>query len=752
MSTSPSDKKMKKTLALCMIVKNEEQNMPALFESIRGCFDEIHITDTGSTDKTVEWLESQGSFIAGCPVRVHHFAWVDSFAQARNFSFSHATTDYVAWIDGDDRLNGREGFLAWKHTCMEHADVFLNTYNYALDPDGKPVVSFLRERVFKRSTNPKWQYDIHEGIVLDQAAKVDYALSWSIDHHRTVEDVKADRSRNITIIEKIKAAKGLDSRLQFYYGKELFEINRVHESLPEFDKAIASSDLQPHDRLLSYQYASYACQMLGDQIKDELKEEKNKWYLRAIGYCMDGLKSDGTRAEFYVSAADSYLKCGDLARALPLYAAAKNCITAQTQGSKIAQPIYSFKNCYGELPSLQMAKINFNMGRIEEAITEAEFCVTKFKNEEARAILEQLKNVRGLTTLDNNQSDTEDIVFSCPPNQAYLFDEEMYKTKPLGGSETALVQMARLLKKKTGRTVKVFNSREDDLIAESGVEYISNKKLNEYMSKHKPKAHVAWRHNVRVTNAPTYLWCHDLYTPTTETVHNFDKFMCLSEFHKEFTLGKQGIPSDKIWVTRNGIDPKKFSFERKPKDPNKFVYVSSPDRGLEQVIPIMELVRKELPEARLEIYYGWSHLYKYGPQMSELADRLQKMVEERPWIISHGFVEQNKMYEEISDAVVWLHSASFIETFCISALECLANGIYPVTRKLGALANTLEPAERAGHATLLDHGGITPEEKQEYADAAISAVKEKKWERVHLDLDSVSWNAVSDEWIKEMQL
>jgi hypothetical protein len=55
------------------------------------------------------------------------------------------------------------------------------------------------------------------------------------------------------------------------------------------------------------------------------------------------------------------------------------------------------------------------------------------------------------------------------------------------------------LKKLTGRPVKVFNMRSEDYIAESGVEYISTQKLNVYMSKFRPKMHIAWRHNIKLT-------------------------------------------------------------------------------------------------------------------------------------------------------------------------------------------------------------------------------------------------------------
>lgn len=736
---------MSPTLSLCVIAKNEEKNINRFLDSFEGCVDEIIFCDTGSTDKTVEIAEQRGC-------KVVHFEWIDSFCEARNYAFSHATKDYILWADLDDCLSSKENFIKWKETCMEFGEAFLNTYNYAMSPDGKPIISFMRERVFKRSINPTWRYDIHEGVILKPEWKTDYAVSWSINHMRDAEDLKADRSRNIKILEKIKTTKGFDARLQFYYGKELYEAQRPQEALPEFDKAIASDTLEMHDRLLSYQYASYCAQLVGDSIKDELKDEKKRWYLRAVNYALEGIKHDTNRAEFFVTAADCCLKMGDVVRAMPLYAAAKYCMTPQTMGSSYASPIYSFKECYGELPTLQLAKIYLNFGRLEDGLAEAKECFNKYQNKDAEQLIAQINNVTSLVTLTGKEKDCDDIVISCPPNQAYPFDEEIYKEKPLGGSETALVQMAKLLKEKTGRPVKVFNTREDDLVSESGVEYISNKKANEYFVNFKPHTHIAWRHNIRLSKAPTYLWGHDLFTPTTENVHNFDKFLCLSPFHKDFTIGRQGVPAEKIVVTRNGIDLKKLAVEKVAKNPNKLVWMSSPDRGLEKAMLVCDEIKKFKPDIELHVYYGIENLYKYGPQMSALADKLKTMMAERPYVKYHGFTEQKKMYQDVSDAVIWLHPCNFIETFCITALEMLALGIYPVTRRLGALANTLHEAESKGMATMLSHDAVTEVEIRAYADATLAALNNKSWEDINIDMSRHDWSQVADEWIDMMDL
>ena len=53
--------------------------------------------DTGSTDRTVEIAEAAGA-------KVFFFEWCDDFSAARNVSLSHATGDWLLWMDADDTL------------------------------------------------------------------------------------------------------------------------------------------------------------------------------------------------------------------------------------------------------------------------------------------------------------------------------------------------------------------------------------------------------------------------------------------------------------------------------------------------------------------------------------------------------------------------------------------------------------------------------------------------------------------------
>ena len=84
-------------ISLCMIVRDEREDLPRLLASVQGLVDEICIVDTGSTDGTPEIARAAGA-------RVESFAWCADFAAARNQSLAMATGDWVLVLDADEAI------------------------------------------------------------------------------------------------------------------------------------------------------------------------------------------------------------------------------------------------------------------------------------------------------------------------------------------------------------------------------------------------------------------------------------------------------------------------------------------------------------------------------------------------------------------------------------------------------------------------------------------------------------------------
>ncbi len=724
------------TLGLMMIVKNEKHNLPALFESIKDCVDQIYIADTGSDDGTVEYLEELKQ-VGNAPIHVHHFQWIQDFSAARNFIFDKVKTDYALWLDGDDLLENKEAFLKWRDHAMELSDFWLNPYFYGSDNGGKPVCTFLRERVLKVDRGFRWNYFLHEGIVPKSPhfadIKINQISTWNIKHKRTQDEMVGDRGRNLAIMEKHKDK--LDARMKYYLAKEHFDAGDPVSCIRWGMEAVADPKLEPHDRVLGLQYVSYAYMSCNQ-------------FEKAIQVAHQGLQLDANRAEFYVCIGDSYLKLGQAMKAIPAFHAAKSC-TFQINGS--AGMIFISEACYTSYPREQLSRIYANFGQLDLAISNAEEAIT-MGGKDAVQILQEVSKIKHLSDVRPVEAveRCDDIVISCPPGtQLYDWDFDIAKEKGIGGSETAAVQMAHWLHKLTKRPVKVFNTRANTKICD-GVEYIPSNQINEYFTKYAPKLHIAWRHTLQLTKAKTVVWSHDLITPGIGQLSDNQTLMCLSPFHANYAMAMQGVREDKIWITRNGIDPDRFLNKEISKIKGKVMFPSSPDRGLDQALQIMDLVVKEIPEATLHVFYGTDNMRKMG--MIAQAEKIEAQLKEKSYVKYHGNVQQDELAKHFLEAECWLYPASFIETFGIVALEAMAGKAYPVATRIGALQNTVGQFADLGMADLFDERAETLATQQKYAKAVVDAIRESKWQKIDYPLEKISWRSVANDWINHFGL
>lgn len=724
------------SLSLAMIVKNEAHNLPRLFESIKDCFDEIHITDTGSTDATVEIAKAHGA-------KVHTFDWVDDFAAARNASFQPIITDYVMWLDGDDVLANRDRFLEWRDHAMVGADFWLATYHYAFSGE-TPVVSFARERVFKTSMNFRWRYFIHEGIVPESVrgeAIQNYVTTWSVNHMRTEQDLAADRSRNLKIFEK-KLNK-LDARMTYYYGKEQFEAGLIADSAATLKRAVVNDSLELHDRILALQYLCLSLIKLG--------EASPQYYAQALEFASQGIILSPHRAEFHVLMGDARIKMGQLFEAIPSYEAAKKCHNTSVLADGMASPLFAFGDVYNVYPRGQLIKVFTHLGRLDDAEKEADDALALAPdNEHFQTMKNEIVSMKAKLKLPDNPERTSDVVITCAPNVFYEWDGDVYREKGIGGSETACVELAEWIHAITGRSVIIFHNRKSEKTVK-GVIYRPIEQMHDYMRAFMPALHVAWRHNMKVTNARTVLWCHDLLVPYAKNTENYEAVAVLSNFHKHYFSAMTGVPIEKTWLTRNGINPDRFQLKDFKKDPNKIIYSSSPDRGLDCAIRVMDHVVRKRKDAKLYVYYGFSNMEKME-HLNGKVTQMKAMIKERPYIKLVGNIRQDELTREFQDASVWLYPTYFLETFCITAIEALCCKVYPVVRGIGALPDTLGYAEKNKMATVLDIPAQTESELDRYAEEVISAIDLEKWQNVSVDPKKLSWESVAREWIDKWQL
>lgn len=207
------------SISLCIIVKDEEEVITRCLESIKDSVDEIIIVDTGSTDETKNIVRKYTD-------KVFDFDWIDDFSEARNFSFSKATKDYILWLDADEFIDNenKTKLLALKSEITDEIDI-ISMQTWLCMENNNPEVILKRNRLVKRSKNYKWIGVIHEYI---DACGNCYDSDIKIIHNK----VKSINNRNLEIYRNIiKSGKLLNDRDLYYYGKELYYNKLIDEAI-----------------------------------------------------------------------------------------------------------------------------------------------------------------------------------------------------------------------------------------------------------------------------------------------------------------------------------------------------------------------------------------------------------------------------------------------------------------------------------------------------------------------------------------
>ena len=84
-------------ISVCIIAKNEEKHIENCLIRLKPYQYEIVLTDTGSTDSTLDIASKYTD-------KIYHFDWMNDFSAARNFALSKATNDWILSIDCDEYI------------------------------------------------------------------------------------------------------------------------------------------------------------------------------------------------------------------------------------------------------------------------------------------------------------------------------------------------------------------------------------------------------------------------------------------------------------------------------------------------------------------------------------------------------------------------------------------------------------------------------------------------------------------------
>jgi len=330
----------------------------------------------------------------------------------------------------------------------------------------------------------------------------------------------------------------------------------------------------------------------------------------------------------------------------------------------------------------------------------------------------------------------------------------------IGGSETAVVHVASGFAKR-GYDVWVFADCEGLEGEYEGVKWLRYDKVNEFVARNEMEMFVSSRRpeafSLPIRANLKVCWVHDIFVDPNRNAHinrdKIDRFMCLSPWHQSFFSSHHGIPKDKILVTRNGIDLRRFAVPQE-RVKGRFIYSSSPDRGLDVLLELFPAIRLRVPGATLEVAYGfenWEKSLKSRNNPSEMAwmERIKFMLKQ-PGVHYCGRLGQEELAKEFLRAEIWGYPTFFTETFGITAIEAFAAGLPVVTSDLAALHTTVGDA-----GILLEGDPHDTNYRRWFVDECASLLTNKtKWEEYSekgkKKAAGYSWDTLPDEWIKAL--
>ena len=247
---------------------------------------------------------------------------------------------------------------------------------------------------------------------------------------------------------------------------------------------------------------------------------------------------------------------------------------------------------------------------------------------------------------------------------------------------------------------------------------------------------------------PKILWLQDAIYPelNAEVAEEYEKVVVVSRWHKEAMNQRHGVPLDKMVVAYNFLLPEHFEFadgpmapgEVRPKRKNDhFIYASSPDRGIVQLLQAWPEILKALPDATLDIYYGWRgcEVLGKGNGSDQWVARFEshrkafEALKHQKGVNQIGMVDHVTLAKAYSRAGVWAYWNPFEEAGCLSACKARAGGAIPVVAPIAALNETA----KCDQALFVPLGN-----QKAFVEACVEATKVSEIERRKMKEQAIS--------------
>jgi len=701
---------------LCIMVKNGGPQFEQMLVDNMPFFDRWTILDTGSTDETIDTINRV--LVGKKKGKLYQEPFIN-FRDSRNRCLELAGTSckFITMLDDTYVLQGNlRVFLN-----EVRGDQISSSFTLYIQSDDTIYGS---NRIIKSSSELRYVYRIHEvitdknnmNIVIPKEMSSIYDRRFDYMEKRTYERKQLDLK---LLYEEVEESPH-DPRAYYYLAQTYNCLNDYENSLKYFFKRIEYPNSGFHQEYVDSLFeAARIMNFKLNKTWSECEEMYNRCYM-----------ADPSRPEaLYFIGINHYLKGGTTGTTLNM----KIAYEKFKKAFEIGFPIhcqYSLKPTlsYHFLPKF-LTKICYELKDYTLGVRVAEFFIKNNNpGDDSYAEIVSWYNIFIKMVSYTSITDAKPISVSEKKIFCFVADGGFNKwsgsnilTTGVGGSETYIIEMARYIQKRGEFDVYVFSNCEGDGETFEGVVY---KPLGEYFrfikenfvhscmisrfSEYLPVTFESFVENV-------YFVIHDL-TPSGVVIpinKKLKNIFCLTEWHVEYFTAIFPSLKDITFPFYYGIDVTNFilSKEKSTKKPHSFIYSSFPNRGLLELLQMWPRIYEHQSNASLHIYSDvdnkWSNDVEPG-KMNQIRELLQKYGGGMN-VYYHGWVDKKTLAKAWVSADIWFYPCTFMETFCLTALEAAATKTLAVTNNLAALQNSV------GNRGVIIKGDATTKEWQDRA-------------------------------------
>lgn len=190
------------------------------------------------------------------------------------------------------------------------------------------------------------------------------------------------------------------------------------------------------------------------------------------------------------------------------------------------------------------------------------------------------------------------------------------------------------------------------------------------------------------------LACHDLPNdPEAQKLqdsnfrNNFHKIVYISDWQYGQYMTHLQIPySRQSTVIESAITASSVNWHRKPKKVINLCYTSTPQRGLNLVVPVVDALVKKYSNIHLHVHssfkiYGWE-------DKDKTFEPLYEQIRNHPNMTYHGFTPHEELLELLPTYHIHAYPCTWPETSCRAMLEAMTAGLLCVHPNYAALPET----------------------------------------------------------------